>query len=325
MTTTYTIDGLVTGGPDSVGTTAQDAWRDWCNDVHGMFDITFGNEGYRGRVVRQRTSNYQLVAWTSEAEVLKRRAAGIRRDPRGHYELLVPLQGTLVVGVAEALSRLVPGEMAIVPFDTPFEVAHDGGARALTLLVPGERIDQRLGPTSDRGARVHASRGLAKVGRDLIVSLLRERNALSGRGFDAAADRVVDLLCLAADGDEQLPDAADTQPVLEAVRRYIREHATDPELTVAAMAHAIGWSLRYVQSVLARENLTARELIRIERLELARARLANPAFASRNVAAIAMSVGFTSPSAFSNAYRRHFGQSPRETRHEIGPPGPASC
>lgn len=309
----YQVDGLITGSHPMNGATAQNAWRDWCCDIHGTFDMSFGSDSYRGRVVRQRTSTYQLLSWTSEAELITRSASGIRRDPRGIYELLVPLKGTFFIGSDSADQRIEPGAIVLVPVDLPFTVAHDRGAAALTLLVPYERLEHRLAPGSERGLCILGEKGLPRVCRDLLVSLLHERSAVSGAEFDSVCDRVVDLFCLALAGDSRLPESS-AHAVLDAVRRHVRQHVTDPELSVAATARAIGWSPRYVQALLAQLGTSPSELIRTERLELARARLANPAFASRSIASIAASVGFSSPSAFASAYRRHFGYSPRETR-----------
>lgn len=314
----YQLDGLVTGDRAIRGTAAQDAWRDWCSNVHGEFGFTFDADSYRGRVVRQRTATYQLVGWTGEKELVKREPQGIRRDPRGHYELFVPLSGELDVGHESADHRLNPGEMALVPIDAPFHVGHADGARALALLIPFERINQRLGTISPRGQRIVGDKGTARVTRDLLTSLLRERENLSGSYFDAACDRVVDLFCLAAVGDDHLPTTSGSA-VRDAVRRYIRQHATEPELTLPAIAAAIGWSPRYIQAVLARESTTVSDLIRAERLELARSKLANPAFARQTVAAIAASVGFQSASSFSTAYRQRFGHCPRDTRNDFEP------
>ncbi|MGW0712695.1 helix-turn-helix domain-containing protein [Streptomyces sp. NPDC002643] len=313
----YQIDGLVTGDRATAGVSAQDAWRDWCSDVHGEFGIDFPAESYRGRVMRQRTSTYQLVSWTGESEHVRREARGIRRDPRGHYELFVPLRDRLHVGSDSVDRALQTGEMALVPIDAPFHVAHADGAAALTLLIPFERIDQRLGLVAPRGQRIVGRKGLPGVTRDLLVSLIRERDHLSGAEFDSVCDRIVDLFCLAAAGDEKMPSTSGTTAVLDAVRRYVREHVTDPDLSVAAMSSAIGWSSRYIQAVLAREGTTATELIRHERLDLARTRLSCPTFASQSIADVAASVGFSSPSAFSSAFRQHFGTSPREVRRQI--------
>jgi AraC-like DNA-binding protein len=276
--------------------------------------MTFTSDSYRGHVVRQRTATYQLIGWTSEAELITRNTRGIRRDPRGQCELLVPLKGDLFVGRDEPESRLRPGAMALVPVDSPFKIAHKTGAVALTLVLSHERVAHRLAPAAEQGQLVLGDKGLPRVSRDLLVSLLRERSDLSGGDFDSVCDRVVDLFCLAAAGETRLPEQPGASAVVDSVRRYVREHATDPELSVAAMAAAIGWSPRYIQSNLARHGTTASDLIRSERLELARTRLANPAFAAQTIASIAASVGFNSPSAFTSAYRRRFGYSPREAR-----------
>jgi AraC-like DNA-binding protein len=313
-TATYQIDGLTTGGPSIDGAAAQDAWRQWCCGIHGTFDMSFDSDSYRGRVVRQRSATYQLIGWTSEAELITRSAREIRRDPRGQCELVVPLKGDLYVGRHEPEQRLRPGAMALVPVDSPFAIAHESGAVALTLVVSHDRVAHRLGRAADHGQLVLGDKGLPRVSRDLLVSLLGERSTVSGAEFDYVCDRVLDLFCLAVAGETRLPEQSGTSAVVDSVHRYIREHAIDPELSVASMAAAIGWSTRYIQAILARGGTSASDLIRAERLELARIRLSNPAFAAHTVASIAASVGFNSPSAFSSAYRRRFGYSPREAR-----------
>lgn len=314
MTMTYHLDGLTTGRDALHGAEAQQAWRQWCSDVHGEFDIDFDHDSYRGRVVRQRSSTYQLVGWTSERELVRRERRGISRDPRGHYEVFVPIKGELRVGQDSPDQPLEVGQMALVPIDAPFQLGQTEDAVAMAFLVPFERIDQRLGRVASRGQQVLATSGMARVARDLLMSLVREREHLTAVEFDAACDRVVDLFCLAASDDHHAATPVGDAAVLDAVRSHIRCHATDLNLNVAGLATAVGWSARHIQAVLARAGTTARELIRAERLELARAKLANPALAHLTVASIGSSVGFSSPSAFSHAYRQHFGCSPRDTR-----------
>lgn len=170
---TYQIDGLDTGGSAREDPKAQQAWAEWCNDVHGEFDFDFYNDSYRGHVRRQCTDTYQLDTWSGESELVRREVSGIRRDPRGHYELFVPLRDTLYVGGEEANQAMAPGEMVLVPIDAPFCVAHRDDAAALTLLVPFERIDQRLGAVPKRGRRAVPSTGTSRLTRDLLVGLIR--------------------------------------------------------------------------------------------------------------------------------------------------------
>lgn len=291
------------------------AWREWCSGIHGTLQISLDADAFEGLTARQRTATYELVNWCSGEELIARSSRDIRGDERGHYEILVPLNGSQYVGSADADQRLVPGAMALLPIDSPFHLAHRSGASAVTLIVPAQRLDDRMARSAaGRHAHILGDAGLPRVCRDLIVSLYSAREDLSGSEFDLICDRVVDLFSLALAGESEIPVDTGADAVFAAVRRYIRENATDPDLSIGSMAADISWSPRYIQAVLARNGTTATDLIRAERLELARTRLTSPAFAGHNVAAVGASVGFGSPSAFAAAFRRHFGVTPREVR-----------
>ncbi|WP_309237255.1 helix-turn-helix domain-containing protein [Actinomadura sp. BRA 177] len=103
------------------------------------------------------------------------------------------------------------------------------------------------------------------------------------------------------------------------MRRYVREHATDPGLTGTAMAQHLGWSLRQIQLALQRAGTTPRELIREERLRLVRDRLRNPLYRHVTITDLAHATGFSSASALSHAFRQRFGVSPRELRRRTAP------
>jgi AraC-like DNA-binding protein len=98
------------------------------------------------------------------------------------------------------------------------------------------------------------------------------------------------------------------------VRRFVRANAADPELTGAAVARRLGWSLRQVQLALQHAGTTPRELIREERLRLVRDRLRSPRHRHLTITELAHASGFSSASALSTAFRRRYGTSPRELR-----------
>ena len=66
-------------------------------------------------------------------------------------------------------------------------------------------------------------------------------------------------------------------------------------------------------------DTTARDLIRSERLRLARSRLTAAGWAGRSIAQIAYASGFASHASFATAYRREFGVTPRDSRQSRGP------
>ncbi|WP_395728211.1 AraC family transcriptional regulator [Nakamurella sp.] len=292
-----------------------EAWRDWCSGIHGKLQISLDSETFRGRTARQRTETYELVNWCSDAEVIARSSRDIKRDERGSYEILVPLHGDQHVGWAAGDHQMTPGSMALLPVDSPFRLAHAAGASAVTLIVPASRLDDRLGRfDAGRSPQILGATGLPRVCRDLLVSLHESRADLSASQFDLVCDRVVDLMSLALRSDPVVSVESGSDAVFLAVRHHIRENATDPELSVRSVAVAVNWSARYIQAALARQGTTATELIRTERLELARTRLMSPGFADQNVAAVGASVGFGSASAFTAAFRRHFGVTPSDLR-----------
>ncbi|MCQ0005151.1 helix-turn-helix transcriptional regulator [Actinomadura madurae] len=148
----------------------------------------------------------------------------------------------------------------------------------------------------------------------MVRAVGAERGALTAPQFDAACERITELLCLLVTGQEHPPAPGHLAEVEAVVRRYVREHATDPGLTGAAMAQDLGWSLRQIQLALQRAGTTPRALIREERLRLVRDRLRNPRDRHVTITDIAHATGFSSASALSHAFRRRFGVSPRELR-----------
>ncbi|MFG3365110.1 helix-turn-helix transcriptional regulator [Streptomyces sp. NPDC048156] len=102
------------------------------------------------------------------------------------------------------------------------------------------------------------------------------------------------------------------------IRSYVSRHATDPELGVNSIVRALCWSPRYVRTVLQSADTTARDLIRRERLHLARSRLAGASWKAYSIAQIAHSCGFGSHASFATAFRREFGTTPGEARRGHG-------
>lgn len=224
--TAYSIDGVDTREPGYSGAHAHAAWREWSSMVHGEFRVDFTGDSFTGRTYRQRTETFELVTWTSDREHVRRERRGIERDPRGHYELLLPVKNTLHVGVNGPDHTLNVGDMALTPIDIPFHLAHGDEIQGLMLLIPPQRIEGRLDLAGSRGLRIVADTGLACVSRDLLLSLFRERHHLTGVQFDAVVERALDLVARGC-GEETAPPRSGDAAVLASVGRHVRDHATD--------------------------------------------------------------------------------------------------
>jgi len=296
-------------------TPTPEVWREVFIDLHGASRVTLTGVGrWAGRLEWQRSRSYGMAMCGNVREEYVRERRHIRTDPRGVFELLVPTAGSAQVEQAAAAGEIRPGTLALCDVDRPLALTHDEKFQSVALIVPGEAIYRRNPAAARDSQAFDGTAGLGRLIRQTVLTLQQEREHLSEATFDIACDQLLDLLCLVAEGAGDSAPAAQRREVEAQVRHYVRRHAADTDLSITGIARALGWSARYLQDVLQGAGTTSRDLIRSERLRLARTRLASSTWDNRSIAQIAHASGFTSHASFATAYRREFGLTPRETR-----------
>ncbi|MEU0186742.1 AraC family transcriptional regulator [Streptomyces sp. NPDC006207] len=302
--------------------TSAGAWDEVFTGLHGASRITIADHlaPWMGRLEWQQSRAHGIALCYGGQQKVTRQARHIRSDPRGTYELLVPLSGAAWVEQGPSSVEIRPGFMALCDIDRPVTYAHDAGFKSISLIVPGQAVVDRS-PEATREAQLFSgASGLGRVIHTMMTTLQEEREQFSEVTFDIACERLLDLVCLAADGATDSAPSGQRATVEAEIRSYIRQHACDEDLDVSSIARALGWSTRYVQQVLQAANTTSRELIRRERLQLARTRLASPSWADHSISQIAHSCGFGSHSSFATVFRQEFGMTPSEARFGAVPP-----
>ena len=131
--------------------------------------------------------------------------------------------------------------------------------------------------------------------------------------LEGAASHLHELLAGVIAGVQPRPEAADI-PRLTLIRRDILARIDRAELSLEHIARLHHITTRQVQRLFAAEGTCFSDFVREQRLTRARAMLADPAQRQRRVLEIAMDSGFDDFSAFSRAFRRHFGITPTEAR-----------
>lgn len=296
-----------------------DFWSEHVTAYHCRLDYRFPRGGdFRGRTVRQRSGSYQLIDFWSESIAYARTARQTRQAPEEDYRLLVPVDGPLSLRQDGNEALLTPGTGGLFTLGQPFELVQDAPARAFIMTLPAHEVNGRLNRSSPLATGFDLSTGLGRVVAGMVRDVHEERDRMTGRQFDVVCDRVAELLCMLALGDERPDVPGHLAEVEKMVRRFVRAHAADPALNGAEVARRLGWSLRQVQLALQHAGTTPRELIREERLRLVRDRLHSPQHRHMTITELAHASGFSSASALSTAFRRRFGVSPREMRHESG-------
>ncbi|QPP05373.1 AraC family transcriptional regulator [Streptomyces bathyalis] len=293
-----------------------DFWTDHVSSVHCRMDLRFPHgDSFRAGTIRQQTDTYQLAKCWSDKLGYLRTPQQVRQHPDEDYRFVIMLSGRAVHRQDGEEAEMVPGTAGLIPVNGSYQTLYDR-YEGLSMTIPAHEVDSRLNRKSPVTAGLDLGSGLGRVVGDMVTSLHEARDTLTTSQFDAVSDRIVELLCMLVAGDDR-PDAPEHLAEVEAVvRRHVREHAGDPGLNGEAMARALGWSLRQIQLALQCAGTTPRELIREERLRLIRERLQNPAYQHVTITDLAYASGFSSPSALSTAFRKRFGISPREMRHE---------
>jgi AraC-like DNA-binding protein len=241
----------------------------------------------------------------------------IRADPRGTCELIVPFQGSAEATQNGTTGTLVPGVVALCEIDRPMQFWHGADFASISLIVPQELIARRSRATAAGSHVMSGSTGVGALVRQMAWTLLEQREHLARNEFEVTVDGLLDLACLAADGGGDTAFGGHHAAVERSIRKYVRDHAHEDDLDVTRISSRLGWSVRFIQKVLQSAGTTSRDLIRQERLRLAKSRLQSPDWSSASIAHIAGSCGFSTHSMFSTAFREEFGVSPRELRRSV--------
>ncbi|MGW3421209.1 AraC-like ligand-binding domain-containing protein [Streptomyces phaeochromogenes] len=178
------------------------AWDEVFTGLHGVSRIKVPDRRapWAGRLEWQRSKVYGLALCSGGEEVVDRDTRHIRSDPRGTYELLVPLTGTAWVEQGSSSGEIGPGSMVLCDIDRPLTFAHGDDLVGISFLMPGQNVAGRS-PVAAEGPHIlGGDRGLGRVIRQLTTTLHEEREQLSESTFDIACDRLLDLVCLAAEG-----------------------------------------------------------------------------------------------------------------------------
>lgn len=244
-------------------------------------------------------------------------------DPDFFKVLLVCGEGTTVVTQDGRQARLSTAEFTLYDTRRPYQVDcgvdQDRPTRLLTFMFSPSLLPlSRSRLPRLTATRIPASLGLGDLTSQFLLQLARnvdhyspaEAARLSAAALEVLATRLAHELEI---GDWGTPEAR-RRALLTTVQAFIQQHLGDSGLSPGAIAAAHHISLRSLHQLFHDEGLTVAGWIRQRRLERCRRDLADPALASRPVAAIAARWGLTNAADFSRAFRTAHGMPPAEYR-----------
>jgi AraC-like DNA-binding protein len=232
--------------------------------------------------------------------------------------------GTLLLEQGYPEITLRPGDMALLDPRLPYSGRFSSGSSLLVVKVPRRRLEARVGRTGSLIARfMRAEYGENGLLSDFLALLPSHAERLD---LTAAmvAEQALDLLAVALAKASGLPGpqiSSARRLVLIRLRSAIEANLTDPALSAAAVAAAVGVSLRYANAVLASENTSIARLIQTRRLERCRQALGDGTQAHRLISDIAYRWGFSDMTHFGRRFKAAYGRLPTEYRkiHSLSP------
>jgi AraC-like DNA-binding protein len=233
------------------------------------------------------------------------------------HAVLLTLQGygISILKQNDRAARIAPGQMCLCDADQSYIVQNPASSQRIALLVPRDRFDRRI-DLSQVTLRTLQSGGSSRVLSATLASLMDELTVVDGTRASVWADCVIQMLQLAIREEAvAIPWASERVTLGERIRAYVKENLRDPQLSIDALATALGRSKSALHRAVRPDSI--HDLIWNDRLQWGRRDLLNPTLQHQSITSIALSWGFRDASHFCHAFKRQFGQSPREARKHV--------
>lgn len=304
----------------SISKNSMDEWLSAVGDVHTR--LTFRNESDRQFAGTMSTSSVgalRACSFRGTALTASRTRRDISSGAQGEAIMIWQFRGHSAVKQNHRETQLVPGTLAFLDLDTPYEVKCSDEYGQLVIHMPTEMLVNRL---KIQGAR-NDFRGSSLSGGPLVAPWL----AFIGTAFTQAQtagesmmlgmyDPMFNALAtLAAMSFGQSKVGASWEVLLNSVRKVVEADYWRPDFTAEYVAGVLHLSRRTLFRALEEGQVSLSGLLFDTRMAAAAGMLRNEA-CSLTVEAVGLAVGYQSASTFHVRFREAFGVSPGAYRRQ---------
>jgi AraC-like DNA-binding protein len=232
---------------------------------------------------------------------------------------MLQVDGCGVVQEGRRATRLVPGDLCLIPHDREMVAARPVGFRQVLVDVPTATMDGEAPRWRDVAAQpLPSSSPPGRAASDLIRFLADHQPMLVGVDRTRVAETAIGLLarlveCAAGGADTADDSLAGTRLAAFHRRRIdeiVRARLREPDLSVAAIARETRLSPRYIHKLFQAQRTSVMRRVTELRLDACLADLR--ARDGRAIGAIAYAWGFNSTAHFCRAFRARFGMRPSD-------------
>ena len=250
---------------------------------------------------------------------IERTACNIARAGCDHFVLCLQQAGRGVTSQGDRTAVNENGGFVLLDTRHPYELNFEGSAKSVTLIIPRQSLEERLGGVATLAGRsLAADRPLTGIA-SLFLSMLPARiDGLDQRTASRLAEQALDLVALALSLEEGKTATLFSQRAvaLYRLKATIETRLCDPALKPAELAAAASISVRYANDLLSREGFSLERYVLHRRLERCRRALEDSAQSNRMIGEIAFAWGFSNLSHFVRRFRATYGMTPGDYRKQ---------
>ncbi|MFT6288902.1 MAG: AraC-like DNA-binding protein [Alcanivorax sp.] len=262
--------------------------------------------------------NLQFSEVMSNPQLVERSKSQISKSTESDFLISFQIEKRGLVSQNGRQALLTPGSFALYDSTQPYTLTFNERFHQLIVQMPKEILSRHLmNPEQYTAIPISGQTGLGAVLRNFIFSLAKELRNVQQAPVELS-ENLVNMIAMAFSSSVMLDQIGDNSIVRESLKRrilqYIENNLCNSELSNQQVAEAQNISTRYLHKLFQGETETIHSLILNKRLEKSAMLLKDPAYAGHSIERVAYSVGFSSPAHFSRAFKKRFGQSPRECR-----------
>ncbi len=223
---------------------------------------------------------------------------------------------------AQMLGReciIEPGQAVLFATDTVGGTTNKGYSRFTTIRIPQAALAPALQDMNAAVLQPVVSNNIALSLLRNYISVLENPQALAKpEAQNLVVSHIHDLIVLALgptkDAGELARKRGGRTARLHAIKADVARQAENYDLSISSIAARHGVTPRYIQMLFGEAGTSFSEYMGMQRLAAAHRMLADPAFAHRRIAEIALTTGFSNVSYFNRAFRRYFDVTPSDVR-----------
>lgn len=296
-----------------------DYWTSVLGEIWGHIKIEpTDRDAFDGQIRSVKASRLVFNEIQYRGHNIHRTKSNIAMMKQGFHVLAFPRGNPWQMKLRGETFTLKRGNIYLLSNTVPYRSKDKAGYDTFNVIIPSQLLHDLIPILETHYIfPLDQTNKKANILHDFVNSLY---GSLPFSGDDEARfmeNHLLNLLAFMLKDKSEGIDASDSSVRLAHRQRildYIAHNLADEHMSPETIAREHGISVSYLHRVFKPHAVTLVEAIREKRLQAAKRLLDNAGAAGLSITEIAYRVGFKHPSDFSRAYKKRYGQSPKDAR-----------